>query len=289
MPVEKSTDTLDWEDLRHFQTLAERGTLSAAARGLGVTHGTVARRLAALERRLGCALFLHGRDGYRLTPRGRLVLDNANAMHDAARAVLQVTEDADRVSGTVRLTTARTMADGFLVPRLGRLRAAYPALDLVVSTESRIASLARWEADIAVRLGRPEGGELVGRKLATIAYRFHAAPGFALEASQALIGFEEHDPAAEAAWLDRHRPGARYVLRTNSQTAQAAAARAGLGVALLPGYLARGDAGLREIAAADHPPDREVWLLTRRESAAVPRIRAVIDTLVEIFATEWPA
>jgi DNA-binding transcriptional LysR family regulator len=289
MPVEKSTDALDWEDLRHFRTLAERGTLSAAARGLGVTHGTVARRLAALERRLGCALFLHGRDGYRLTPRGRLVLAQANAMQEAARAVLLAAEDTEPVSGTVRLTTARTMADGFLVPRLVPLRAAHPALDLVVTTESRVASLARFEADVALRLGRPEGGELVGRRVATIAYRFHAAPGFAGAMEDALIGFEEGDPAAEAAWLARHLPGARYVLRTNSQTAQAAAARAGLGVALLPGYLARGDAGLREVAATDHPPDREVWLLTRRERAAVPRIRAVVDALAAIFATEWPA
>jgi DNA-binding transcriptional LysR family regulator len=289
--VDKKRTALDWEDVRYFVALARYGTLSATARGLRVNHATVARRVTSLETLLGRPLFDRRADGYALTAEGKAVLDEARSMDEAALAVLRRLDAGTELNGRVRLTAGRVLAERFLIDRLKAFHERYPAIDLELFGGSRVVSLARREADIALHYGSPKDSELVARRVARIAFALYASPDYRdkLKAGDApaLIGFdEESDFIAEAGWLAREFPNGRFSIRTSSQTTQAAAARAGFGVALLPRYVAAGDKGLVQISLGERLPERELWLLIPRDLTKVPRVRAVADYLVEVFRRE---
>lgn len=269
--------------MRHVLALARHGTLSATARALGVNHATVARRVAALEATLGRVLFDRRADGYALTMDGQALVEVAAPMEAAALAVLNRLDHGSGLSGSVRLTATRAMADGFLAPRLGALAQTHPGIALEIVTGSRAFSLARREADMALRLGRPADSSLRGRRLARVGHAFYATEIWRGRPAEApLIGFDaDSQGVPEAAWLDRFAAGRRFALRSDSWATQAAAAAAGVGVALLPHYLAVAQPGLARVDLGALPPDAELWLLVRPDLAAVPRVRAVADFLVE--------
>jgi DNA-binding transcriptional LysR family regulator len=288
MPDRKRAANLDWEDVRYFVALARHGSLSATARALRVNHATVARRVEDLEALLGRALFERRPNGYALTAEGKAVLDEANLMDEAALSVLRRLDAGTELNGLVRLTSGRVLAESFLIDRLTGFHERYPAIDIELIGDPRVRSLARREADIALRFGSPKDSELIARRVAKLAFGLYVSPAYQkkLRAGEvpAFIGFgEEGDFIAEAELLARRFGDRRFSFRTNSQAAQAAAARAGYGVALLPRYLAVDDPELVQISLGERLPERGVWLLTRRDLAKVPRIRAVADYLVEIF------
>jgi DNA-binding transcriptional LysR family regulator len=180
------------------------------------------------------------------------------------------------------------LAERFLIERLHPFHARYPAIDLEIIGGSRVVSLARREADLALRYGSPRDSDLIARRVATIGFGLYASPEYrdklAAGAAPVLIGFDqESDFIAEAVWLGEQFAERRFSLRTSSQTTQAAAARAGFGIALLPRYLAAGDPDLVPISLANRLPEREVWLIIRRDLRNVPRVRAVTDYLVDVF------
>lgn len=277
----------DWESLRYCLALARLGSLSAVARALRVNHATVSRRVASVEESLGRVLFDRRADGYGLTEDGRVVLAEAEAMETAVHALRDRLELGAAPRGVVCLTTIWSLADHFLADRLGPFAEAHPGIDLEILTDARIMSLNRREADIALRLGRPEDSDLRARKVADVAYRFYAAPGYKARGEDAaLIGYDEDsDFVAEAAWMHQHLAGRRFRVRSNGHTTQAAAARAGLGVALLPCYLGDPDPGLIRV---DHgpPPPRELWLLTPADRLRIPRVREVFDALAGLIGRE---
>ncbi|WP_448188008.1 LysR family transcriptional regulator [Azospirillum sp. sgz301742] len=280
MTVQKRTAGLDWDDVRVFLELARAGSLSAAARTLRISHATVGRRIAALEATLGRALVERRPDGYALTPEGEAVRALADGMDEHALAILRRGGWEVGLTGTVRLTMTQALADSFLVPRLGPLRARHPGLDLEIMIDNRALSLARREADLAIRQARPQRGELITRRLATLAYGLYAAPG----APDAFITFDETlAELPEAVWFAGHTRGRRIAFRSNSVQAQLAAAKAGFGTALLPRWLAAAEPDLLSVPAAEPPPPREAWLVLHRDLKDVPRIRAVAEHLVALF------
>src|SRR5262249_4858313 len=151
VPVKKRTEHLDWEDVRYFVALARNGTLSATARALRVNHATVGRRIASLEALLGRALFARRAGGYALTAEGKAVLGEASAMDEAALSVLRLPDAGTELSGLVRLAAGRVLAERFLIDRLRAFHERYPAIDLEVTGGSRLVSLAKREADVALR------------------------------------------------------------------------------------------------------------------------------------------
>ncbi len=288
MPDRKRTAALDWEDLRYFVALARQGSLAATARALRVSHATVARRLASLEAGLGLVLFDRQAEGYALTTDGQAALDAALAMEEAALEVMRRIDAGSALGGPVRLTTPRSLADCFLMKRLGGLATAHPGIDLEVVADSRVVSLTRREADVAVRIGSPTDSSLVGRVVARIAYGFFATPAYAARLADGepprMIGYDTNsDFLSEHAWLAEHYAAARFVFRSNSQLSQAEAAGAGLGLAMLPLYLAATVPGLTPVPAERLPLPRDVWLLVRPDLAKVPRVRAVADYLADLI------
>jgi len=288
MTDKKRAAALDWEDLRFFAALARHHTLAATARALGVTHATVARRLASLEGALGRPLFTRGSEGLALNATGVAALAQAEQMEFAASALSVQRDQASAIEGRVRITVARVLADGFLAAELAPLSARFPHLEIELLATSRNVSLARRDAEIALRLARPASGELVARRVATLDYGFYASPGYAARLAEGhspvFIAFDEsNDFVPEAVWARRFLADKCVVLRANSQGAQAAAARGGAGIALLPGVVARAGGGLVPVTLSQQPPSRELWLLMRPDVSRLARVRVVADHLVGLF------
>lgn len=292
MPDKKRTGRLDWEDVRYFVALARHGTLSATARALRVNHATVARRIASLEALIGRTLFDRRATGYFLTSEGKAVLKEATAMDEAALSVLRRLDAGTELSGLVRLAAGRVLAERFLIDRLRAFHERYPAIDLEVIGGSRVVSLAKREADVALRYGSPKDSELLARRVTTITFGLYTSPSYREKLndgqSPVFIGFDqESDFIAEAKWLTRQFGNRRFSFRTGSQTTQAAAARAGYGIALLPRYIvATHEPDLVEVFLGSRLPQRDVWLLVRRDLKNVPRVTALTDYLFDVFQRE---
>lgn len=281
---------LDWEDIRIFVALARHGSLSAAARALGVNHATIARRITALERALDEKLVERRPDGYVLTPAGTRALSAATEMETAAAMLSRGGADSEP-KGLVRISSTPGLAQGFLVARLATLTDKLPRLDIEVATDIRNVSLERREADIALRLARPDDGDLIAKRLVTLGFGFYGTPKWrkriADGAPPVFVGFDEANTSIpDALSLTRQFPRARVAFRTNNQFAQAAAARAGAGIAMLPHFIGRTDSKLVPCTLAKTPPSREIWLITRRQDAREPAIRSITEFLTQVFDDE---
>src|SRR5438093_9044154 len=180
-----------------------RNRQSRTARALRCNHATVARRIGNLEALFGRALFDRRSSGYVLTAVGKTVLSEASAMDEAALSFLRRRDIGTELSGLVRLAVGQVLAERFLVVRLRGFHDRYPAIDLEVIGGSRVVSLAKREADIALRYGAPKDSELVARRLATIAFGLYVSVAYRdkLRAGlpPAFIGFDaDGDFIAEA-------------------------------------------------------------------------------------------
>src|ERR1700761_255910 len=286
MADQNRTD-LDWEDVRVFLALARHGTLSAAARAISVNHSTIARRVRALEAVMGEKLVERRRDGYVMTPAGTRLLAPANEMEVAAATIRRGGAE-DRAQGLVRVNGPPSLSQAFLVPRLAKFSAENPGLDIDVATDFRNVSLERREADIAIRFGRPLDGDVIAKPLMSVGFGFYATSDIRDEVKADgkpfFVAFDEvnaHLP--EAQWLSRQFPGARVAFRGSSGLAQAAAARAGAGIAHVPHFIGKMFPELGECDLKHEPPPRPLWLITRRQDRKNAARPAVADHLFRLF------
>jgi DNA-binding transcriptional LysR family regulator len=284
----KNAQISDWDDLRHFVALAEAGSLSAAARRLGAEHSTVARRVAALEASLGLRLFDRMPRGYALTAEGEALADQARRLEAGVLAMERFAGgQGGTVSGSVRISAPPVLASRFIAPRLVPLRARHPGLLIELVGDSQAASLTRREADIAVRLSRPEEGALIARRLGSLGYGLYGAAahldGRRREAWDWLGYHEELDQVPQQRWVVSLARGRPLVFRTNDLGALLTATVAGLGVAALPCFLGDAEEGLRRLPEDGRAARRDIWLLVHADLRRSARVRAVLDHLVAIF------
>ena len=282
---------LDWDDLRFFLALARYGGLSPAARAMGVNHATISRRLASLQRRLGVDLMTRRPTGYELTRDGQAVLDIAGGMESLLGQLPRFGGAKPDVGGLVRLSATRGMVDGFLIPRLADLRADFPGIEIELMGESRSVSLSRHEADIALRLNCPQDGDIIARLLLKVGSGFYANQDWLqrLQDGQppCFVAFDDaHAHIPDCRWLDQHFPAFRRGLRVGNQFSQALAAANGLGIALLPHFLAVARYDLQPVDLGKLPPSRDLWVLTRRHMRSNPAHAVVMDFLMTIFERE---
>jgi DNA-binding transcriptional LysR family regulator len=276
----------DWENLRHFVVLAREGTLSAAARLLGVDHVTVARRVAALEAETGLKLVDRRARSYQLTDDGRRIAATAMPMEEAAFAVGRAVQAAKPgLRGEVSISSPPSLANALIAPRLFQLHRQHPGIRIKLIGEKRTASLNRSEADVALRLSRPQEPGLIARKIGSFGFGLYGASSY-LKATPrhafAFIAYDDSmDDAPQQKWLQAIAAGSEIVLRTNDLENQAAAARTGLGLAVLPHFLGEPDPTLERYDATPAPPSRDVWLLVHRDLRQAPLVRAVMEFLTE--------
>ena len=286
---------LEWGHLRFFLELARTGSLSRAARRLGVDRNTVARRVAALEEELGIALFERGPQGWTRTSAGDDLAALASRVEEDVLALARHADARDRaVAGTVRLTTASHVAARLLAPALPALRERHPGLVLEIAVDQRTFDLTRREADLALRMGRPRDAGLVMRKLSDVAYALYASPSYlgrrrAVDlASDAFVGFDESLASVpQERWLAKVAPARRVAFRCNSTAALQAAARSGMGVAVLPCFAAGGDPGLVRLEGPE-PVSHELWLLVHGDLRRTPRVRAAIEWVDAVVEAARP-
>jgi DNA-binding transcriptional LysR family regulator len=279
---------MDWNDLRYILTIARAGTLAAAARRLGVNQTTVARRLAAAEAALGARLFERVEGVLHPTRAGQAAIVRAagveQEVHDLELGIGRSDADA---AGLVRVTAVPVLVNRLLIPALPALRARFPRLRIELIAESRNVSLTRREADIALRLGRPESGRAVlARRIGNLTY---AAYGPRRRAPERLpwITYEEglsHLP--QARWMAASIPAGQSapIMVSDAETI-IHAIHAGLGKSLLPCFAVDQDPRLQRLGGPRAVLTRELWLLTHRDLRHHARIAAVIAWLAELGAT----
>lgn len=280
----------NWDDLRFFLAVARHGGLSAASRELGVNQSTVSRRIAQLEEGLDARLFDRHARGYSLTAVGEDMLALVTRVEDDVLAVDRTVQGADReLRGLVRVTSVDEVLEA-IAPHLRSFRERFPGIDLEVTSELRTYSLARREADVAIRPGEsPTEPEVVGRKLVTLPLGAYATSEYlagkkrprriADLASHDMIAFATGRGAEE---LMRGFVGdARVVIRTNSMSAQAIVARAGMGVALLPLFMGEHDPALERLFVVRSQSVYYLWLLIHADLRQTARVRAFVDFMTE--------
>lgn len=268
---------IDWDDTRWVLAVARAGSLAGAARALAVSHATVFRRLNAIERRLGVALFERARSGYAPTAAGDAVVATAEQVEAQMQALERRVLDSDaRPSGTVRLTTTDTLFEGLLTPILAECRHAYPAIKLEVAVSNETFNLSRRQADLAVRPMASPPDALIAHRLGRVAMAPYAAADPSARASN-WIGLDDSVffPALSK-WLQQHGID-DSAWRVDTLLGLAAAVRSGAGRAMLPCYLADADPRL---ARLDEPVDElasDLWLLVHPDLRRAARVRAVRD------------
>lgn len=275
---------MEWGDLRYVLMVARAGTLAAAARRLGVNQTTVARRLAAAEAALGARLF-ERKDG---------VLYPSKAGEAAVARAAQVEQEFESLkhgigrtdalpAGLVRLTAVPILVNRLLIPALPKLYAAHPRLRIELVAEPRNLNLTRREADIALRLARPEGGTALARRIGQLDYSVYGPRRHGAE-KLSWINYEDglrHLP--QARWVAAAAEGKSVPLLLNDAESILQAMRAGLGKSLFPCFVAESDSRLRRLDGPKVVLSRQIWLLVHRELRSQARIAAVIGWLERLM------
>lgn len=282
---------LDWNLYASFREVMHRGSLSAAARVLGLTQPTLGRHIAALEAGLGAALFTRSPQGLTPTSAALDLLPRVEEMHAAAEAAARAISGGPAgVTGVVRITASEMIGGVVLPPILADFRALHPGVVIELVLTNRNEDLLRRDADIAVRMIRPEQAALVARRIGTVGIGLFAHRRYAETnglprtideiADHPLIGFDRdvvslRSMEAANPFISRER----FAFRSDSDLAQLAALRAGFGLG-----------GCQLGIAADEPdlirvlPDLvrfelEMWLAMHQDQRPVARVRALYDHL----------
>lgn len=282
----------NWDDLRLFLAVARAGSLSGAARALGVNHSTVFRRIGGFEEAIGVRLFDRLPNGYVLTAAGEEMRDSALRVEEEITALGRKVAGQDlRLSGTVRITTVDMLALWLLPRHLAAFQQAYPGIEIELMVGNTTLNLSRREADVALRVGNQPPETLVGRRVGRLAFAIYRSATRCLHDTEAplpeqpWIGFDsEH--AALARRFAEFLPVVHPIYRVNSVAAVIAATKAGIGLAPLPCGLADPEPDLVRIAELPETFTLDLWLLTHEDLRRTARIRAFLDFLAEALAKE---
>lgn len=285
----------DWNRARAFLVTAEEGSLSAAARALGMTQPTLGRQVSALEDELGVILFERIGRSLSLTPSGLELVDHVRSMGEAAsRFSLTASGQSQSIEGKVTIT-ATEIAAAFALPKMVReLRRAEPGIEIEIVASNSISDLRRREADIAIRGLRPTDPELIAQKVREdTAYpyaseRYIAEKGGLRtpeELSRAdFIGFEDNQPfLAGLKAMGLTVTPDNFPVTCQTHLVQWELLKEGLGVVFMPSFLADAEPGIRRVAPWLPAVEFEIWLVAHRELKTSRRVRLVFDWLVDAW------
>jgi DNA-binding transcriptional LysR family regulator len=281
-----------WELYRSFLAVMREGSLSGAARALGMTQPSLGRHMRELEDALGVPLFARSPQGLTPTDLAHELMPHAQAMASAS-AVLRraATTKQDAIAGVVRITASDVIGAEVLPPILAAFRQQHPGIVIELSLSNQAEDLLRRDADIAIRMVRPTQDALVARQIGNIALGFHAHKGY-IEANgrpkniadlskHSLIGFDR-----ETAYIRSMRPAGmpytreNFALRTDNDLAALAAIRAGYGVGICQVGLARRDPALVRLLP-DIGINMDMWIVMHEDLRRSASARALFGYLAE--------
>lgn len=281
-----------WELWRTFDAVMREGSLSSAARALGLTQPTAGRHVAELEATLRTgALFTRSARGLQPTETARALAPHAEAMAAAAAALVRTASaPADVAAGVVRISASEVIGAEVLPPILAAVHAAHPGLTLELVLTNAPSDLLRRDADLAIRMTQPRQQALLVKSVGRIGLGFYARRDYLARsapieraadlAHHAVIGFDR-DAASlrmiDAVWPDLPA----FALRTDNQLAQIAAVRAGFGIGVLQDPIAGRDPDLVPVLRAAFTAHLPVWIAMHEDLRSTHRMRIVFDALVE--------
>lgn len=282
---------MHWDHLKYLLALTRAGTLSAAARQMGTEHTTIARRIASLEHELGIRLFDRSSKGYALTNEGESVVELATRIERETFDIERLAQGRNSaLTGVVRISAPPHFASGFLASRLSSLLVQYPELEIELVAESRLVSLPRREADIAIRLDRPTTSSMIARRLGTLGFGLYGQRGYVEQTPEThwnFIGYDESlEHVQQQQWLKSVQGSRKLIFRSNDLHTLHNASAAGLGMAVLPRYLGDSDQRLEMVVTESGPDSRDIWLLIHPDLAGSSRFRTVLNYIVSTVAAE---
>ena len=281
---------LDWDDLRFFLAVSERGSISGAAKLLNVNHSTVLRRLASLEKRLDARLFERLPDGYGMTAQGEEMRNQLRGLRDQIETAQRRLSGRDLgLYGAIRITTTDTLMHGLLIPYLAEFRALNSAIQMEIAINNTFLSLTRREADVAVRPSNVIPENLVGRRVGRLRSAIYASKGY-LKKNEKKKEWAAHDwvapdealsHLAQTKWMREKIPEVRIAVQVDTLLGMVAAVRNGMGLGLLLCFLADDEKDLVRLAEPAAELDTDLWILTHPALKGVARIKALTDFLYD--------
>lgn len=290
------TWNIGWELYRSFLGVLREGSLSGAARSLGITQPTAGRHVAALEQALGVVLFTRSQTGLLPTEVALALRTHAEAMESIAASMERAaTSQGEGVRGVVRISASEVVGAEVLPPILARLREAHPALKIELVSTNRVQDLLKREADIAVRMVRPRQEQLVARRIGNIELGFHAHRDYIARhgtprnlddlPAHTVIGYDQPPAFVRIAGKSiKNFTRDTFSLRADSDLAQLALIRAGAGIGVCQVGLAKRDAALVRLMPRAFSLKLDTWVTMHEDLRNSPRCRVAFDALVEGLA-----
>ena len=284
----------DWTRARAFLVTAEEGSLSAAARALGLTQPTVGRQVAAFEAEMGVTVFERVSGRLALTASGLDLLEHVRRMGEGALGLsLAAAGQATTIEGRVSITASETVAAFMLPPVIASLRRDHPGLEIEVVASIAVQDLRRREADIALRNGRPTDPELIARLIRTDTGSLYATPAWIAEngpfdapadrARLEIFAFDRSDALVDGfRHLGVDLSEARFPITAGNHLVQWALCRQGLGVCVMMDVVGEPEPSVERLLPAIQVPI-PMWLVCHRELHTSRRIRVVYDRLAEML------
>ena len=284
-------NSMNWDGFRYFTAAAEAGSLSAAAILLESNQSTVGRHIDALELDLGAKLFQRSVKGLSLTKEGQAVYEQAqNIQHSIVKIQRVVQSGEETAKGTVRLSLPEGLGQEIIIPALDRFYQQYPNVKLIFNMSATTANLTQGEADVAVRLFRPEEPDLVVKYLSEMKLGLYVSKSYKKNHGlpNQLKDIRKHRVITygdflsilpENQWLLNHSDDALRVLCSDSTVTRFKATISGVGISLQPEVLAQTNPDLIRLFKSAKLPAHKVWLVYHKDVRHMSRIKAVVEFL----------
>ena len=289
----------NWDHLRFFLALARHGTLTGAAKVLSVSHTTVLRRIKTFEQELATHLFEHTPAGYTLTEDGKKLLRQVQKMEFAVdRIARDVVAGDSKIAGNIVITTTDTLGYRVMPHAIARLQSMHPGLRTTLLISNTLADISRREADIAVRTGQEPPPQLIGKRVGEVQFGAYAVQSYLDE--HPTKGFPERTRDHRFIMLDEsfsRAPFYRWLASNLSEGDDVTVVNgfmgafelclAGVGIAILPSYLAKQDARLVGLCDPIEIKSNTLWILSHAELRGTARIRVAKECLYEVLQLEF--
>ena len=285
---------MNWNNLKHFIAAAETGSMTRAGRSLGVSPATVGRHIDMLQDELGISLMRRGRDGVSLSQAGVLLSKSAYSiatqLYELERQALALSQGAQK--SPIRISSTEPIISEILSANLPTLYAENPHIKIELISSTSLANLDHQEADLAIRLAKPQGDTLIAKRLPDIEMSCFASTKYiknrdieTIELKQEnILAFSEvYGQIAEVKWLNEQSLQNSVSLWSSSSRSLLEAAKNGLGIAIAARFLGE-KYGLIEVPS-EKIPNRQAWLVSHRETKIQPDIRLVKRWITTTFKT----